>query len=161
MSDAALHLLLFILVANGVPILVRNVMGQYMAYPVDMGREFFDARPILGASKTWRGIFFSMLITALVAGITGYGLLVGVQVALLAMLGDMLSSFIKRRLDMRSSSRAPFLDQVPESLLPAYCMMSVFALQWRELVILVLAFIMLELLLSKIMYKLGVRRTPY
>jgi CDP-2,3-bis-(O-geranylgeranyl)-sn-glycerol synthase len=106
-------------------------------------------------------VFFAVLITALVTGATGYGLLVGAQIGLLAMLGDMLSSFIKRRLDMRSSSMAPFLDQVPESLLPACCMMSAFALQWRELVVLLLAFVMLELLLSKIMYKLGVRRKPY
>lgn len=161
MSDAALHLLLFILIANGVPVLVRYVMGKHLAYPVDMGRVFFDARPILGATKTWRGVFFAVLITALVTGATGYGLLVGAQIGLLAMLGDMLSSFIKRRLDMRSSSMAPFLDQVPESLLPACCMMSAFALQWRELVVLLLAFVMLELLLSKIMYKLGVRRKPY
>lgn len=161
MSDAALHLLLFILVANGVPILVRNVMGQNLAYPVDMGRVFFDGKPILGVAKTWRGLVSAMLVTSLVSGATGYGLLVGAQIALLAMLGDMLSSFIKRRLGMPSSSMAPFLDQVPESLLPAYGMKSVFALQWLELVILVLAFITLELLLSKILYKLGVRRTPY
>jgi hypothetical protein len=35
------------------------------------------------------------------------------------MAGDLLSSFVKRRLNLPPSSRATGLDQIPESLLPA------------------------------------------
>jgi len=150
-----------IVVANGVPVIMRKLMGPSMDYPLDMGRLFIDGKPILGATKTWRGVFFSVLLTTLVSGATGYGLLLGAQVALLAMLGDMASSFTKRRMNMPSSSRALLLDQVPESLLPALVMMPAFSLEWQDVIVLVLAFIMLELLLSKFLYKLGFRKTPY
>lgn len=161
MSVAALHLLLLIVVANGVPVIMSKLMGPRMDYPLDMGRLFIDGKPILGATKTWRGVFFAVLLTALVSGATGYGLLLGAQVALLAMVGDMASSFTKRRMNMPSSSRALLLDQVPESLLPALVMMPTFTLEWLDVIVLVPAFIMLELLLSKFLYKLGFRKTPY
>ena len=43
---------------------------------------------------------------------------IGLVVAVWAMVGDCLSSFVKRRLKMPSSSMALGLDQIPESLLP-------------------------------------------
>jgi hypothetical protein len=46
------------------------------------------------------------------------GWTIGVVVGSMAMLGDLFSSFVKRRLNLPPSSRATFLDQVPESLFP-------------------------------------------
>jgi CDP-2,3-bis-(O-geranylgeranyl)-sn-glycerol synthase len=43
---------------------------------------------------------------------------VGLVVALSAMAGDLVSSFLKRRMGLRPSSQAIGLDQIPESLLP-------------------------------------------
>ena len=37
------------------------------------------------------------------------------------MAGDLLSSFTKRRMRLASSSMAPGIDQVPESVLPLTC----------------------------------------
>ncbi len=161
MSLPFIQLLILIVFANGVPVIAHRLMGHKFNWPVDLGFRFIDGRRLLGNSKTWRGLASSVVLTAGLAMLMGYECLIGVQVAAGALAGDLCSSFIKRRLGLRSSAMAPLLDQVPESLFPALLMMSAFALDSKDVVILVLAFIILELLLSTVAYRLGIRRTPY
>lgn len=160
MSYLLIHLLLLLLVANGAPILARNLFGSHFATPVDFGFRLAN-NPLLGTSKTWRGLLASVLLTMLVAKLLGYSLLTGVIISVCAMTGDLLSSFIKRRLGMVPSSMAPLLDQIPESLLPALAMWYAFSLDWVSVMMLVTAFIVLELILSQVLYSLGLRNTPY
>ena len=83
------------------------------------------------------------------------------MVAIYAILGDLFSSFIKRRLSMEPSSMAPLLDQIPESLFPAAMMMKTFDLDFSSVIQLVLTFIIVELALSHILYRWGLRKRPY
>ena len=101
------------------------------------------------------------MLTVIAALFLGYDLEFGLLVSLLAMTGDLLSSFIKRRLKLQPSRMAPFLDQVPESLFPALYMMQVLSLAWEDVLFIVVMFIGIELVLSKILYRLGVRQHPY
>lgn len=161
MPESLLYLVVLILVANGAPILMRNILGDVANCPLDGGKTWHDHLPIFGSSKTWRGIFSSVFFTLTLAVTLGYDFVFGLVVAILAMTGDLLSSFIKRRLKMRSSQMAPLLDQVPESLFPALYMMQVLSLTWQDVVFVVIAFIVLEFFLSQILYRLGIRRRPY
>jgi CDP-2,3-bis-(O-geranylgeranyl)-sn-glycerol synthase len=86
---------------------------------------------------------------------------IGLQVGTFAVLGDFLSSFSKRRLGLASSSMALGLDQVPESLLPLLAVKHEFRLNWSDILETVVAFIILELLLSRILYHLHIRNRPY
>ena len=95
------------------------------------------------------------------AGVMGVDWQVGGMIGLLAMLGDLVSSFIKRRLGMPVSSQAPGLDQVPEALLPLAVYAGPLGLRWNEVLLLVAAFWALELLLSRLLYKLHIRNHPY
>ena len=155
------ELLLLLLIANGSPILVHHVMKQRYDYPIDCNVHLFDQQRLFGPSKTWRGLLGAIIFTVLIALLVNVTPAVALQVALLAMLGDLLSSFIKRRLGMAPSSMAPLLDQVPESLLPAIILAAYFKLTATDILSLVIVFIMLELLISRVLYILGVRRTPY
>lgn len=155
-----IHLLLLILVANGAPILARNLLAPRFNLPLDFHKQYRN-RDLFGPSKTWRGLIASIICTAVTALVLGYSLYIGVAIALAAMTGDVLSSFIKRRLNMPPSSMAPFLDQIPEALLPAVVMHAQFGLDMWSVMILVLGFIALELILSRILYRLGIRKTPY
>jgi len=56
---------------------------------------------------------------------------------------------------------APLLDQAPESLLPALVVMHDFALDDIQVIALVAVFVVVELLLSLVLYRLGVRSRPY
>ena len=83
------------------------------------------------------------------------------MVGALAMTGDIISSFIKRRMGKAVSSQAPGLDQVPEALLPLAVCAGPLGLQWYEVLILVGVFWVLELLLSRVLYALHIRKQPY
>ena len=106
-------------------------------------------------------MFAALAATTVAAWLYGYPPETGMLIAAYAMLGDLFSSFIKRRLSMRPSSMAPFLDQVPESLFPALMLMDVFDLDIMAVMLLVLTFVILELVLSHILYKWGIRKKPY
>ncbi len=81
--------------------------------------------------------------------------------ALYSMLGDLLSSFIKRRLAYPESSCFRVVDTVPESLLPAFFLQHIFPLSTLDVLIVVLLFSILEALLSPILYWLHIRKRPY
>jgi len=154
-------LLALLLVANGAPLAVRMVLGGRWAAPLDGGRPFIDGRPLLGPSKTWRGLIASLLATTAVAPLVGLAPGIGALMALGAMAGDLASSFLKRRLGLASGARALGLDQFPEALLPLLLCQPWLHLGWGEMAGLVLAFAVGDLLLSRLMWWLGFRHHPY
>jgi len=136
-------------------------MGKRLDFAIDCGFRLPDKNPVLGSSKTWRGVIGAIAFTSISGVLLGYPVPTGVQIAIYAVLGDILSSFIKRRLGMAPSSMAPLIDQVPESLLPALMLMDSFELDYQSIIILVCVFIVLELILSLIFFRLGIRKRPY
>ena len=161
MLPIELKLLLLILIANGVPVIATAIFGQWGAHPLDSGRRFGDGQRLWGDSKTWRGLLLALLVTGLVALALGLPALIGVIIGAAAMAGDLLSSFIKRRLGMASSSMALGLDQIPESLLPLLAVAGEFGLSWPTMILMTLGFMALELALSQVLFRLGVRNRPY
>jgi CDP-2,3-bis-(O-geranylgeranyl)-sn-glycerol synthase len=115
----------------------------------------------LGKSKTYRGVAFSLVGTVLVAGLLGLPWEIGLLVGGLAMTGDCLSSFIKRRLGYDSSGMALGLDQIPESLLPLLGVWGALSLSAIGIMATVVAFMVFELLVSPLLYTFHIRRHPY
>ena len=107
------HLVLLLIIANGTPALLGLVLGPRWNRPLDNNRQFPDNRPLLGPSKTLRGLFSAIVVTGLLAPLFELSILEGASFALLAMLGDLCSSFIKRRIGFASSRSVPLLDQIP------------------------------------------------
>ena len=153
-------LILLLLTANGSPIVVRNLLGRRLDSPLDGGRTWSDGRSLLGASKTWRGLIASVLATSLLAPLLGWSWQLGTTIGVFAMLGDTLSSFIKRRLGLPSSAMAPGLDHIPDSLLPLLACKSQLQLSWTQVVLLSLGFMVANLLLSRLLQRVGIRRPP-
>lgn len=156
-----LSLLALIIIANGSPVVIRYLLKHRFDLAIDLGQSLPDGQRIFGDSKTWRGLIAAVFFTAVAAYLMGYSPQTGMLVALYALLGDLISSFLKRRLAMPSSSMALLLDQVPESFLPAFMLMDTFNLDIMAVIALVLIFIILELLLSRILYRWGLRKRPY
>ena len=156
-----LQLLVLIGLANAAPILVRRVLGKRFATPLDGGVNFIDGRPLLGPSKTVRGVLAAVAATSLAAPLIGFGVGFGAIIAVVAMLGDSLSSFVKRRLRLPSSARAPGLDQIPECLLPLLIAQPRLGLTWSDVLAVVAAFVVLQFLVSTLLFKLRIRREPY
>lgn len=86
--------------------------------------------------------------------------MIGAIIALNAMLGDLSSSFIKRRLGIPSSKMALGLDQIPESLLPLVAVRSYFRLSWSDVLIIMTAFFILELILSHLFNRRYIKTNP-
>ena len=77
------------------------------------------------------------------------------------MVGDLFSSFVKRRLNFPPSSRALGLDQVPESLLPMLAGREALSLTIADIALAVGIFFVGELILSRLLYKVHLRDEPY
>jgi CDP-2,3-bis-(O-geranylgeranyl)-sn-glycerol synthase len=154
--------LLFLLgVANGAPILAKKILKDRFARPLDGGALFFDGRPLFGSSKTARGVVSSVVATSICAPLVALSWKIGGLVAIGAMLGDLFSSFLKRRMARPPSSRVLCLDQIPESLFPLLACRSALSLSVVEIGVGVVAFLALGLLLSRILFALKLRDQPF
>jgi CDP-2,3-bis-(O-geranylgeranyl)-sn-glycerol synthase len=161
MQLAAFKLLLMLAIANGAPVIAKKVLGQLFAYPLDGGWCFADGRPILGSTKTVRGLVLAIIATAISAPILAVSWKTGAAIGGAAMAGDLISSFIKRRMKLPPSSKALGIDQIPESLLPAMVGMSLLGLDFGDLIAVVALFFAGELILSHVLFRLHIREQPY
>jgi CDP-2,3-bis-(O-geranylgeranyl)-sn-glycerol synthase len=156
-----LALLLLIITANGTPILLDDLLGRRWSWPLDAGLRFFDERRLVGGSDTWRGLIGALVVTTVVAVSLGLPAQTGVLVGFFAMVGDVLSSFVKRRMGLQSGDKAVGLDQVPESLLPLLAVMDSHRLDWWDVASLVLVFTLFSLLVSRVLFRLKLRKRPH
>src|SRR3974390_2699197 len=99
-TSLIVRMLVLLSVANGAPVLARDLLRNRFAPPVDGGAKFSDGRPLLGTSKTFRGIALAVAATSLCAPLLGWGWGIGFRIGLAAMVGDLASSFIKRPPDI-------------------------------------------------------------
>ena len=153
--------LLLLNVANGAPVITGKVLGNRLARPMDNGLNLSDGYRLFGNTKTWRGLFSALFFTTAVAILCGLEPLTGVLFGMLTMTGDLLASFIKRRLGNVESSRARGLDTVPESLLPLWLLKDSLALNFIEIILVVGLFFLCEEFVSPVLYKLHIRNQPY
>ncbi len=159
-----LHDLLLLLLlgwCNFLPILGRWALKDRFAWPVDLGLKWFDKRPVFGPHKTWRGLTLAVAGTTAASAITPFGPILGAKLAGLSMIGDLIASFIKRRLGLRSGQMALGLDQGMESFLPLFLLRDEIAVEYYEILILVILFAAGELIISPILYKVRIRRNPH
>ncbi|MGJ7519075.1 hypothetical protein ACSFA0_01105 [Variovorax sp. LT1P1] len=106
-----LQLLLLLAVANNAPIAAKRPLGERWSCPLDGGFMLRDGRPVLGPSKTVRGVVAACMLYAWILGLAPG---VGATIGTVAMAGDALSSFVKRRMAIEPSGRALEIDQIPE-----------------------------------------------
>jgi CDP-2,3-bis-(O-geranylgeranyl)-sn-glycerol synthase len=156
-----LQMMLLLTLANGAPVVAKKVCGSRFGLPLDFGVTFFDRRPVFGSSKTIRGIVVSIMVTAAGAPLIGLNPTIGAIAAGAAMAGDLLSSFLKRRLNLPPSNQALGIDQIPESLLPMLVCRGALQLTAIDIVLGVGMFFAGELVLSRLLFRAHLRDEPY
>jgi CDP-2,3-bis-(O-geranylgeranyl)-sn-glycerol synthase len=156
-----LKLLALLSVANGAPVIAAKALGRRCSWALDGGLRFLDGNPLLGKSKTIRGIGASILSSTIVAPLLGLDWKIGAAVGAAAMAGDLFSSFVKRRLNLPPSSRATGLDQIPESLFPLLACRAALSLSALDIAACVAVFLAGEMLLSRPLYRAHIRDRPY
>jgi CDP-diglyceride synthetase len=98
MYNIAFEFILLLAIANGAPVIAEKLLGRFLSYPLDAGKTFVDGRPLFGSSKTARGIILAVMAASTCAPVLGFTWTTGFLIGLAAMAGDLVSSFVKRRM---------------------------------------------------------------
>jgi CDP-2,3-bis-(O-geranylgeranyl)-sn-glycerol synthase len=154
-------ILVLITLANSAPVMAKNILGHRFAWPLDFGMRLGDGNRLFGASKTIRGVSLGIALSTIAAPLIGISLWLGAEVGALAMAGDLFSSFTKRRMGRKASSQAVGLDQIPEALLPLLACLKPLELSAVDILTGTLVFMVAELLLSRLLFRLHWRDRPY
>jgi hypothetical protein len=158
---ALTQVLILLALANGSPVIAKRIFGEIYAAPVDGNAQFIDGRPLVGPSKTIRGVVASLVVTALGAILLGLQFWLGLIVASTAMAGDLFSSFLKRRLQLAPSSKVTGLDQLPESLFPLLACQPALSLTAIDITVGCALFFAGQVVLSRVFFWLRLRDRPY
>ena len=120
---AAMWLIFPAYCANAAPVIFGG--GK----PMDFGKTFFDGKPLLGAHKTFRGFLAGIIVGTFVGLVQTviyeqvlfqyeygyqfqYTIFLGFALSLGALSGDLIESFVKRRLNRSPGSSLPVADQI-------------------------------------------------
>lgn len=109
----ALILALPAFAANMAPVVAQHIRAlDFLTIPLDGGRTLRGA-PVVGPHKTWRGVCVAVFVGGITGGVAGVlatgtasvafsGFLFGMYAGFLAIGGDALKSFAKRRISRES-----------------------------------------------------------
>ncbi len=157
-------------VANAVPVIFGG------GYPMDAGKLFWDGKPICGSNKTVRGFFAGLLVGTFAGFVLSrlyqldefpqnflfrYNILLGFMLSLGALTGDLLHSFIKRRLDISPGSPFPVADQLDFTLGALLFSILVYPPPWHIAAIILIVTPPIHLLTNFLAYLIGVKKTPW
>jgi CDP-archaeol synthase len=156
-----MKLIVLLSIANGSPVLAKKLCGERFAQPIDGGLILFDRHRLFGPAKTIRGALVSVGLTTLAALPLGLEAATGALAGSMAIVGDLFSSFVKRRLDFVPSSRATGLDQIPEALFPLLACRGLLSLSTLDILVGVVVFWVGAVILSPVFYRIGIRDRPF
>jgi len=169
----ALWFILPAYIANAFPV----IFGGGVA--IDVGKKLPDGKPIFGSHKTIRGFIAGLVAGVLTsAGQTAllpfinfpdfvlpyqFNVLIGSMIALGALVGDLIHSFIKRRIGLAEGSPLPLADQLDFVAGAILLSLPVSASPLPILTVFIIVAITLPLHLftNFIAYLLGAKKTPW
>jgi len=151
--------------ANAIPVLFGGGL------PIDFGKNFIDGKPLFGAHKTFRGFFSGLFIGTLV-GIVQSNLsifpifqppqiLLGFILSLGALTGDLIHSFIKRRLNLSPGASLPVADQLDFVIVALLFSLFISPPSLPAALIILVVTPPIHLSTNYIAYRLGVKKEPF
>jgi CDP-2,3-bis-(O-geranylgeranyl)-sn-glycerol synthase len=192
----AVEIILLILLAPWLflPAVLANMAPVFLGgkKPVDFGKDFFDGRRILGDGKTIGGtiggtlvgftvgmaqitllLFLSATDTMWSYGDSWYAIPIVALVAFGALFGDLLGSFLKRRLNFERGAKFPIMDQydlvigviIILLILPFsrdwFLDRFIFHPHWITLVAILLGTYLVHRISNLVAYKIGKKDVPW
>ena len=142
-------------IANATPVLLGG------GPPLDGGRTWVDDQPLFGDHKTVRGTF-SGIIVGIAVGILQTQPLRGVLLSVGAIGGDIVISFIKRRIKLKPGAMFPIADQMGFIV---FAVLLVSLVQpsptWERAVAILIATLPIHYLTNVIAWALKLKRNPW
>jgi predicted MPP superfamily phosphohydrolase len=162
--ELACKIVFFLLWVNGLPPLVGILVNDRFNQPIDGGRQWLDGKPVFGSHKTIRGLLASLLGGTALFPLLGVAWWCAALAALLAMAGDLLSSFIKRRRTLASGEDVVILDQFFESFFPLFFLSFFVSLSLIQFLTVLICFIFIAYWFSRfqhyILYRPPLKNYP-
>jgi CDP-2,3-bis-(O-geranylgeranyl)-sn-glycerol synthase len=149
------------------PVFARVRRLEKYHKPVDNGKKL-KGKEIFGEGKTWLGLISGVLagtVFGFLQSLTNVQPMMTLELAftlsLGALIGDMIGSFIKRRLGFSRGKAVPLLDQL-DFLLGAFILSSlVVEINFSYLIVLLIITPMIHLGTNIIGYKLKIKKVPW
>ncbi len=155
----ALYFILPAYFANAAPIIFGGDR------PVDGGKLFVDGKPLFGSHKTVRGFFSGLIVGTLVSfflhTLFNYNLLLGFSLSLGALVGDLLHSFVKRRIGLAPGASLPVADQLDFILGSIFFSIPISAPSMLTILMLVIITPPIHVSTNILAYCLGIKKTPW
>jgi len=166
------------LFANAAPVIFKNV--DFLNYPVDFGRRF-RGKPLFGSHKTYRGFFFGILSAIVFVylqrflflrydsfrsiSLIDYSahsfLLLGLLLGFGVLFGDLVKSFLKRRVGIKPGESWFPWDQL-DCLIGGLVFISlVYVPPWQVVIFLVLFVPLLHVIINYGGYYLGIKDSKW
>ena len=161
--------------ANMAPVICKNI--PFLKYPIDFGKTL-GGKPLFGKNKTFRGLFFGVLFGVIVAfvqfllyqnnilvgiAIVDYSnwFIIGFLLGLGAILGDLIESFVKRRLNYDPGK--PFIpfDQIDFVIGGLILVSFVVFIGIEKIITLLLVSVVLHITVNHIAFYTGVRKEKW
>lgn len=160
--------------ANSIPVVASKVEPlKKWTTPMDFGKKW-RGKPVLGANKTWRGLFVGVTLACIIAAIQyavwlppefadksfGFMVFLGGVMGLGALVGDAVESFFKRRINRDAGqSWFPF-DQIDYVLGGIVFTLPFVQLPLSAYFWVVALYFVIHVASVYLFYKLGVREHP-
>lgn len=156
--------------ANGSPVVIYKILHGKTT-PIDLGIIMKDGRRVLGDGKSIEG-FLGGIITGFITGIIINTFIILYRnpleyflLSIGAMIGDLMGSFIKRRLGLERGAPAPVMDQLGFIIVALLLVWIIMGLpQWIDVNIIIIIFIItfiLHITTNFLAYLIGIKNKPW
>jgi CDP-2,3-bis-(O-geranylgeranyl)-sn-glycerol synthase len=128
--------------------------------PLDGGVKWLDGKPFLGGNKTTKGTIFGILIGSII-GILQKNFYGGFLQAFGAISGDIISSFLKRRINIEPGASLPILDQLDFIIFAVALSFPIQIIKWETALVIIIVTLPLHYISNIIAYLLGLKKEPW
>lgn len=174
----AFILMVWLILPAALPNSAASVVSFFLkrTTPIDFGKSLGEQR-ILGDGKSCEGLLGGIIFGVILAivqnyfskfiGMPEFPFIVMFALPLGSLLGDIIASFFKRRLNIQRGKSLPLIDQL-DFVLGAWLLTFIFAPEWflthYNLLIIILTLLLIpvfHLLFNIVGYKIGISREPW
>lgn len=127
---------------------------------LDGGEKWIDGKPFLGGHKTLRGSI-SGVMAGLIIGFLQGSALIGLLQGLGAILGDLISSFLKRRWDIAPGESFPLLDQLDFIIVAVLLSQPLLNSSFQAIIIIITVTVPVHYLTNYISWMLKMKANPW
>lgn len=162
--------------ANMAPVIVKNIFNK-LKVPIDFNKKI-NNKPVFGRNKTFRGLIFGVLFAIVIAylqfllhsnnifvdiSIVDYSnwLSIGFLLGFGAIFGDLVESFVKRRMDYKPGKAFVPFDQLDFVVGALIFVVPLVVLSLNKILVILLLSFVLHIIVNHLAFYLKIRKEKW